>query len=178
MTTYELETQVFHYIRGYFDEIGHDRPEVVEFRRLVENRDLRGLRLHWGRLEDSFIRLEPSRGMCRPLIADYYWTYSQALVELCKRQVQAMTTTALEESVFRYEAAYFDRIGSDDCDVREFKTLVERRDLRGMRQRWASLVDSFNRLEREQSASAVVSFREFYYLHFESLVELCMRRGV
>ena len=178
MTTEALEEEVFSFASEYFDYIGPKQPDVVTFRRLVEQRDLRGLRLNWGRLADSFVRMEAAAGhRGRPLIMDYYFTYSEALVELCKRQIQAMTTSALEDSVFRFEGTYFDLLPGDDPDVVAFRTLVEKRDLAGLRQRWASLLDSFMRLESEAHPPVPLRFLDVYYLHFEMLVELCRRRA-
>ena len=87
MTTEALEEEVFCYAPEYFDYIGPNQPDVVTFRGLVEQRDLRGLRQNWARLADCFVRLEAAAGYTgRPLIMDFYFLYSEALVELCKRR--------------------------------------------------------------------------------------------
>lgn len=89
-----------------------------------------------------------------------------------------MSTTALESEVFRYVPEYFASIGRDEPDVVAFKALVEQRDLRGLRQQWCRLTDSFTRLEAARDSQGRPRFMDVYYLHFESLLELCKRCGV
>lgn len=178
-STAELEQQVFRYERSYFRGLGEGHPDVMEFRRLVEQRDLRGLRLNWGRLQESFLRLELAAGhRGRPLLMDFYFTTSEHLVELCKRGVRAMSTGALEAEIFHFDGAYFRQFPAGDPDVDAFRRLVEQRDLMGLRRDWARLADAFARLEQAAHPRALVSFPEAYYLHFVMLVELCERRDV
>ena len=176
MSTRELEEEVFRFEAGYFDTLGGD-PDIASFRRLVEQRDLRGLRLNWGRFANAFVRVEAARGhRGRPILMDWYFGYDEALVELGKRHIEAMTTPALEDAVFRFDGAYFDRLPRHDPDVVTFRTLVKRRDRAGLRQQWTRLFDSFVRLESATGLPDPLRFQDVYYLHFEMLVELCKRR--
>ena len=172
-----LEAEVFRFESSYFCAIGLDHQDVAEFRRFIRQRDLHELRLNWGRLSESFVRLEAVAGRRgRPLIMDYYFGYEEALVELCKREIQGMSTPALEDAVFRFEDMYFDQLPRNDAHVEEFRVLVQQRDLPGLRQRWASLLDAFLRLESAAGALLSHRFQRVYFLQFEMLVELCRRR--
>lgn len=176
-STAELENQVFTYYPSYFRTLGEDHADVVEFRRLVEQRDLLGLRRNWGRLQESFLRLERAAGHCdRPLIMDFYFGTSEALVELCKRHFRAMPTDVLEAAVFRFDKEYFRQFPTDDPDVETFRNLVEHRELAGLRRDWARLADAFERLEQGVHPRTQVRFQEAYHLHFVMLIELCERR--
>lgn len=86
MTRDELERSVFRYADGYFRFIGPEHPDVQAFKRLVEARDLAGIRDNWSRLSRSFERLERQAGYRgRPLIMDYYDWYELDLRELARR---------------------------------------------------------------------------------------------
>jgi len=81
----ELEQTVFRYEQDYFDYIGHEHPEVIAFRHLVETKDLKGILEQWNKLSTSFVRLETEAGWRgRPLIMDYYYTYEENLAALAK----------------------------------------------------------------------------------------------
>jgi hypothetical protein len=86
-TREELEQSVFRYEDGYFSFIGHDHPDVIAFKKLVEARDLRGIRDNWKKLSSSFRGLEWQAGYRgRPLIMDYYHRYELDLKELARRK--------------------------------------------------------------------------------------------
>ena len=81
----ELERSILRYERDYFDYIGHERPDVIAFKNLVETKDLKGIQEHWSRLSNSFVRLETKAGWRgRPLIMDYYYSYEETLAALAK----------------------------------------------------------------------------------------------
>jgi hypothetical protein len=86
MTREELERSVYSFHEGYFYRLGLDHPDVQTFRKLVETRDLRGLRREWRRLGSSFQRLEQKAGHHdRPLLLDFYDSYELFLRELARR---------------------------------------------------------------------------------------------
>ena len=75
-TRLELEMSILRYERDYFDYIGHEHPDVIDFKNLVETKDIKGIQEHWSRLSNSFLRLETKAGWRgRPLILDYYFSY-------------------------------------------------------------------------------------------------------
>ncbi len=81
----ELEQSVLRYEQDYFDYIGHEHPDVIAFRSLVETKDIKGIQEHWSRLSNSFVRLETKAGWRgRPLIMDYYYSYEETLAALAK----------------------------------------------------------------------------------------------
>jgi hypothetical protein len=87
LSTEELEAEVFHYDQDYFNRIGADKPAVVEFRRLVEQRNLAELRNVWTRLGDSFASIEESQHTPFGLrFVDVYHLHFESLVELCRRR--------------------------------------------------------------------------------------------
>ncbi len=74
-TRLELEKSILRYERDYFDYIGHEHPDVIAFRSLVETKDIEGIQENWNRLSNSFVRLETKAGWRgRPLIMDYYYS--------------------------------------------------------------------------------------------------------
>jgi len=82
----QLESEVFNYEKEYFSYIGENHVEVREFRSLIENHDLNGIKHKWKKLSKSFGSLERKAGHSgRPLILDYYCWYELALNELTKR---------------------------------------------------------------------------------------------
>src|SRR5262249_32764559 len=86
----ELAARVFRFEPRYFDYIGRGEPPVVEFRRLVDTRDIRGIASRWGALSRSFTRLERRIGhRGRPLILKYYFWYELACRELMRRRQKA-----------------------------------------------------------------------------------------
>ncbi len=85
-TRLELEESILRYERGYFDYIGHEHPDVIAFKNLVETRDIKGIQENWSRLSNTFVRLESKAGWRgRPLIMDYYYSYEEILAALAKR---------------------------------------------------------------------------------------------
>ena len=86
-TREELEQSVFRYEQGYFDFIGRDHPDVIAFKKLLESRDLHGIRKSWRKLSSTFRGLEHKAGYSgRPLIMDYYHWYELDLKELARRK--------------------------------------------------------------------------------------------
>lgn len=85
-TREELEQLVFQYEKDYFEFIGHDHPDVIAFKKLLEARDLHGIRKSWRKLSRTFRGLEHKAGYSgRPLIMDYYFWYELYLKELARR---------------------------------------------------------------------------------------------
>lgn len=85
-TRSELEKSILRYERDYFDYIGHEHPDVIAFRNLVETKDIEGIQENWSRLSNSFVRLETKAGWRgRPLIMDYYYSYEETLAALAQR---------------------------------------------------------------------------------------------
>jgi hypothetical protein len=85
-TRLELEKSILRYERDYFDYIGHEHPDVIAFRTLVETKDIKGIQENWNRLSNSFVRLETKAGWRgRPLIMDYYYSYEETLAALAQR---------------------------------------------------------------------------------------------
>jgi hypothetical protein len=84
-TRLELERSILRYEQDYFDYIGHEHPDAITFKILVETKDIKGIQEHWRRLSTSFVRLETRAGWRgRPLIMDYYYTYEDTLAALAK----------------------------------------------------------------------------------------------
>jgi len=82
----ELAARVFRFEPQYFDYIGQGEPAVLEFRQLVDSRDVRGIAARWASLQRSFGRLERRVGhRGRPLILEYYCWYHLAYRELIRR---------------------------------------------------------------------------------------------
>jgi hypothetical protein len=86
MSTPELEGLVWHYEPECFDFLGSAQSSVVEFRRIVESRDLVELSRRWRALANDFVQREREAGHHgRPLIMDYYLDHSEAIAELARR---------------------------------------------------------------------------------------------
>jgi len=69
-------------------------PDVAEFRRLVEARDVKALRRRWPRLQRSFIKFERAAGYRgRPLILNYYFALMVGLREVARRRARAKSNT-------------------------------------------------------------------------------------
>jgi hypothetical protein len=86
-TRLELEKSILRYERDYFDYIGHEHPDVIAFKNLVETKDIKGIQEHWSRLSNSFLRLETKAGWRgRPLILDYYFSYEETLAALAQHE--------------------------------------------------------------------------------------------
>jgi hypothetical protein len=84
-TRLELEKSILRYERDYFNYIGHEHPDVIAFKNLVETKDIKGIQEHWSRLSNSFLRLETKAGWRgRPLILDYYFSYEETLAALAQ----------------------------------------------------------------------------------------------
>jgi len=84
-TRLDLEQSILRYEKDYFDYIGHEHPDVIAFKALVEAKDIEGIQEQWNRLATSFVRLETKAGWRgRPLIMDYYYTYEETLAALAK----------------------------------------------------------------------------------------------
>jgi hypothetical protein len=82
----ELENMAFCYADDYFSFIGHDHPEVLQFKELIRHKDLKKLKSDWGRLNRAFRKLERKAGHSgRPLIMDYYCWHEMVFRELEKR---------------------------------------------------------------------------------------------
>lgn len=85
----DLKLEVFRYEKEYFDFIGNNHDDVVTFRRLVDEENLKELARQWGGLSNKFRILEADTGhKGRPLIMDYYLDYDQAVKMLIKRTTQ------------------------------------------------------------------------------------------
>jgi hypothetical protein len=86
LTKYQLEGIVFRYDNAYFDYIGHNHPEVVEFKGYIERKDIKGLKTNWNRLATKFMDYERQAGWTgRPYILDFYCMYDVDIKELAKR---------------------------------------------------------------------------------------------
>jgi hypothetical protein len=84
-TRLEFEQSILRYEQDYFNYIGHEHPDVIAFKVLVETKDIKGIQEHWSRLSNSFVRLETEAGWRgRPLIMDYYYSYEETLAALAK----------------------------------------------------------------------------------------------
>lgn len=86
-TNEELDAEVFRYEKDYFSQIGEEKPEVKEYKNLIEQRDFDSIRRNWRRLSGAFVGLERQAGHSgRPLIMDYYLWYEMALKEKKRRR--------------------------------------------------------------------------------------------
>ena len=86
-TNEELDTEIFRYEKDYFAFIGEEKPEVKEYKDLIERRDFASIRKNWRRLSGAFVGLERQAGhKGRPLIMDYYLWYELSLKEMQKRR--------------------------------------------------------------------------------------------
>jgi hypothetical protein len=86
-STAELEEQVWHYEPDYFRTLGEHEACVVEFKRIVERRDLAEMSARWPVLRDAFARLERKAGYWgRDAVEfDPYPDQSWAIAELVRR---------------------------------------------------------------------------------------------
>lgn len=64
-----------------------------------------------------------------------------------RQQVHHASTETLEKRAYRYETEYFQFIGEDHEEVREFKKLIETRDIVALHKKCSSLMKAFVRLE-------------------------------
>jgi hypothetical protein len=87
LSTSELEAIVWRYEHSYFDWLGPSELCVLEFRHLVESRDIGRLSASWSGLSSEFLRLERDKlgHEGRPVILDFYCLYDEALNELERR---------------------------------------------------------------------------------------------
>jgi hypothetical protein len=70
----------------YFDYIGRDLPEVIEYVTLVKAKDFVTIHKHWLRFHKAFLNAETKAGWKgRPLIMDYYLNYRRCLREYLRR---------------------------------------------------------------------------------------------
>ncbi len=82
----QLESELYQYHQDYFSIIGEQNKDVVEFKKLIETRDLAGLKKRWNKLSGTFVQLERKAGHSgRPLIMDYYDSLELWINELIKR---------------------------------------------------------------------------------------------
>lgn len=82
----QLAARVFRFEPSYFKYIGPSEPTVLEFRMLVETRDIQSIDSRWRSLQRAFQRLERRVGhRGRPLILDYYCWYGRDYRELLRR---------------------------------------------------------------------------------------------
>jgi hypothetical protein len=82
----------------------------------------------------------------------------------------------LERSVFRYEQDYFGYIGHDHPDVTAFRSLVESRNLEGIRAHWQDLSRAFMRLETKAGHHGRPVLLDYYWAYELAVAELS-RRG-
>ena len=70
----------------YFDFIGRQLPEALEYTNLVESGNYSKIYAHWPRFEKAFRNAEIAAGhKGRPLIMDYYLNYRRYLREYLRR---------------------------------------------------------------------------------------------
>ncbi len=92
-----------------------------------------------------------------------------------KKDLRRKSLAALEQSVFRYDSAYFEMIGADQPTVQEFRALVEARDLEGIRKRWSALSRDFQRLEVARGHKGRPMLLDHYHWYELELAELRRR---
>jgi len=83
----ELERHVFRYNSEYFKLIGEEKESVLEFKKIIENKDIASLHKKWNSdLSGSFLVLEKETGYVgRPMLMDYYYFYELEIKELYRR---------------------------------------------------------------------------------------------
>ena len=82
-----LEKNVYRYETEYFKIIGEDNASVVEFWKLIENKDISTLNKKCRGFMETFVKLERKAGHnSRPMLVDYYFGYELYVEELYKRQ--------------------------------------------------------------------------------------------
>lgn len=91
MSTADLEKLVWHYEPYFFSQLGEDEECVVEFRRIVERRNLAEMKARWEPLSSAFDRLAKEAGISgRDLVDCYpYSDQSAAIAELVRRSRKA-----------------------------------------------------------------------------------------
>lgn len=92
------------------------------------------------------------------------------------RELRRKTRYELEQMVYRYEPEYFSYIGNHNAEVIVFKTLIEQRDLQGIRKSWRNLSRSFLKLERKAGHRGRPLIMEYYCWYELSIRELNSRR--
>ena len=65
-----------------------------------------------------------------------------------RKELRGMTKSEIERSVFRFEESYFNAIGMEAKEVKEFRAIIEQRDLKALAVEWNRLSGAFVRLER------------------------------
>jgi hypothetical protein len=84
----ELERKVYRYDSEYFRFISEENESVLEFRNIIENRDISTLYKKWdSSFLESFLALERKAGHNgRPMLMDYYYGYELEIKELHDRK--------------------------------------------------------------------------------------------
>ena len=86
-----------------------------------------------------------------------------------------MTVAELEAVVWRYEAAYFALLPTDDPAVRRYRELLARKDVGSLRCEWASLARRFENLEPIEDPRDGSRLGEYYPRHAVYVAELARR---
>jgi len=84
----ELERKVYRYDTEYFKFIGEENESVLEFKKIIENKDVLTLYKKWeSSFIGSFIALERKSGNNgRPMLMDHYFWYELEVKELYERK--------------------------------------------------------------------------------------------
>ena len=94
-----------------------------------------------------------------------------------KRELKTKPTNELEYIVYKYEHEYFRYIGEYNESVKQFKLLIEKRDLNGLLRNWSKLSKSFMKLESAVGYIGRPLIFEYYHWCDLFLKELKRRIG-
>ena len=92
------------------------------------------------------------------------------------RELKKYSIEELERTVYRYEGAYFKFIGKQNEPVREFRKLIENKDIFTLHKKWDSFQADFQDLERKAGHSGRPLIMDYYYGFELELRELYKRR--
>ncbi len=83
LTLGELEQRVYRYETRYFQFLGEEKAPVIEFRKIIESKDVSTLYKKWDSFKASFLALDDHG---RPALFDYYDGYELEVKELYERK--------------------------------------------------------------------------------------------
>lgn len=111
--------------------------------------------------------------MMYPLVASFVGTgttwrnkHNEELKEL-----RNYPTEALEHIVYRYETEYFKFIGEDNEAVREFRKLIETKDIAALHKTCSRLMSTFMRLEAKAGHHGRPLIADYYFFDYEIYVK-------
>ncbi len=104
------------------------------------------------------------------------WLGINQMVRAARQRIRSIATADLEQRVWRVDERYFDYIGHESAEVKEFKRMVARRELDALARAWPSLQRAFLCMERALGTSGRPLIDEYYGEYTALLKELMYRR--